>query len=259
MDLGQHFLINKDIVYNIVKSLELNSEDIVLEIGGGKGFLTEDIVEKVKKLYVIEIDEKLVDLLKNKFIKYNNIEIIKENFLKFDFDKFFDKKIKVVGNIPYSITSEILEKIFSSINKWSLCVLMLQKEVVQKLLAKPKESFFSKLTLVANFYTQIKFVCEVKKENFFPQPRVDSAVIKFLPKKEFLDFKYKENFFKILDIAFKHRRKTLLNSLRLGLKINKEEIKKILVNSDIKLDKRPHELSLGNYLKITEKLSILIT
>ncbi|MFN3550289.1 MAG: 16S rRNA (adenine(1518)-N(6)/adenine(1519)-N(6))-dimethyltransferase RsmA [Endomicrobiia bacterium] len=258
MDLGQHFLVDKSIVDKIVNSLELNSEDVVLEIGGGKGTLTENIVEKVKRLYVIEIDEKLVNLLKNKFVKYNNIEIIKGNFLDFDFKKFFDKKIKIVGNVPYSITSDILEKIFLSIDIWCLCVLMLQKEVVQKLIAKPKETFFSKLTLTANFYTEIKFVCDVEKEKFSPQPKVNSAVVKFSPKEDFLSFKYKENFFKIIDIAFKCKRKTLLNSLSLGLKINKEKIKKILVNSDVNFKQRPHETSLEQYLKITEKLSKFI-
>ncbi len=255
MDLGQHFLLDRSIVNKIVSSLKLNSNDVVLEIGGGKGIITEDIVEKVKKLYVIEIDERLVNLLKNKFVKYNNVEIIKGNFLDFDFKKFFDKKIKIVGNIPYSITSDILEKIFFTIDKWSLCVLMLQKEVVQKLTAKPKETFFSKLTLIANFYTEIKFVCDVKKEKFFPQPKVNSAVVKFLPREEFLNFKYIDIFLKIVELAFKHKRKILLNSLDLELKIDKEEIKKILLNSNIKLDQRPQETSLEQYIKISEKLS----
>jgi len=257
MDLGQHFLVNQKIAEKVVDSLELKEKDVVLEIGGGRGVLSEKIARKVKKFYIIEIDKNLVDVLKNKFGSFNNVEIINEDFLKFDLDKL-ESNFKIVGNIPYSITSSILGKIFHSVNKWQICVLMLQKEVAKKLLAKPKDTFFSKLTLIANFYTKINFICDVYKEFFEPKPKVHSAVVKFLPNYEFLNFEYKNELFEIITVVFAHKRKTLLNSLHLGFKIDKNILEEVLVNSRVKISSRPQELSIGEYIKITEKLSKII-
>jgi len=254
MDLGQHFLVNQKVAEKIVESLELKEKDVVLEIGGGKGILSEKIAGRVKKFYIIEIDKNLVNILKRKFDILNNVEIINEDFLKFDLNELEDN-FKIVGNIPYSITSSILEKIFHLVNKWQVCVLMLQKEVARKLLAKPKDTFFSKLTLIANFYTKIKFVCDVSKEFFSPQPKVDSAIVKFLPNYEFLNFEYKNELFEIIKIAFSHRRKTFLNSLYLGLKIDKKILEEVLVNSEGKINARPQDLNIEEYIKIAEKLS----
>lgn len=257
MDLGQHFLVNQKIAEKIVESLELKEKDVVLEIGGGKGILSEKIAGRVKKFYIIEIDKNLVNILKKKFDNLNNVEIINEDFLKFDLNRL-ENDLKIVGNIPYSITSGILEKIFYSINKWQVCVLMLQKEVVQKLLAKPKDTFFSKLTLIANFYTKVKFICDVSKNCFVPQPQVNSAVVKFFPNYKFMNFEYKNELFEIINIAFAHKRKTLLNSLYLGFKVDKNVLEKIIVNSSVKINSRPHEISFEEYMKITEKLSKII-
>jgi 16S rRNA (adenine1518-N6/adenine1519-N6)-dimethyltransferase len=258
MLLGQHFLINNKIADKIVKNLELKLTDTVLEIGPGKGILTERIINKVKKLIVVEIDKNLCNFLKSKFGTYKNLEIANIDFLKYDLSKF-DTKIKIVGNIPYAITSEILDKIFSvSFDCWELCVLMVQKEVAEKLVAKPKEKMFSKLTLKTNFYTIPKLLFKVDKSCFKPQPKVTSAVVKFVPNYMFKNYPYTQHLFKLLNIVFIHKRKLLINSLVLGLKLNKEEVKNIFINSDIKLDERVEDVDIFKYLKLTEKLKDFI-
>lgn len=260
MFLGQHFLLNTKVADKIVESLQLNDNDTVLEIGPGKGILTERIIDKSKKLIAIEIDKNLCKFLKNKFSSTKNIEIINADFLSYDLLKLkTEKKIKIVGNIPYAITSEILYKIFSTaFTCWEACVLMVQKEVAEKLVAKPKEKMFSKLTLKTNFYTKTKLLFNVSKECFVPKPKVNSAVVKFLPNNEFVDFKYEDLLLKILDIVFSHRRKLLINSLSLGLKLDKEEIRKIVVNSGIKLVERAEDVDIYRYVKLVEKLSCFI-
>ncbi len=258
MLLGQHFLLNTKVADKIVESLELKNTDIVLEIGPGKGILTERIINKVKTLIAVEIDKNLCEFLKNKFNNIKNIKIINADFLKYDLSKF-KSKIKIVGNIPYAITSEILDKIFSTaFSCWEVCVLMVQKEVAEKLVAKPKEKMFSKLTLKTNFYTKTELLFDVSKRCFVPQPKVNSAVVKFLPNNEFANFKYQKLLFRILDIAFTYKRKFLINSLNLGLNLNKEEIKKILVNSGIKPEERAEDVDIYRYIKLTEKLSVFI-
>lgn len=258
MRLGQHFLINENISYKIIDGLELSLDDTVLEIGGGKGILTEKLIDKVKKLYVVEIDKNLASFLKEKFKMCNNIEVINEDFLKLDLDKFRGRSFKIVGNIPYSITTKILNKLFLSNKIWKICVIMLQKEVAYKLLAKVGSKFFCKLTLFANFYTKINKICDVKKEDFQPQPKVDSTVLKFLPNLEFSDYEYENLMLKVINLAFKHKRKKLINSLSLGTNLEKKLIEKLLVDSGINITQRPNEVDIYKFKKITEKLATFI-
>ncbi len=260
MKLGKHFLTDTSFADKIIDSLQLKENDTVLEIGGGKGILTERIVDKVKKLYVVELDKNLYNLLLTKLARYKNIEIINADFLKLNLveDLNLNENIKIVGNIPYSITSKILEKIYNSSNIWTLCVLTLQKEVAQKLTAQVSSSYFSKLTLITNFYTNVEYLFDIKKEYFYPVPKVDSAVVRFTPNSEFSNFLNKDKFLKFIDISFKHKRKFLLNSLNLELKVDKNLIKKIFENLDIKTDLRPHQVSLNTYIKLFENLSTFI-
>ncbi len=260
MFLGQHFLVNTKIADKIVESLELNETDIVLEIGPGKGVLTERIINKVKKLIAIEIDNQFCNYLKDKFSNTKNIEIINTDFLKYDLSNLnFEKKIKIVGNIPYAITKEILDKIYSvAFSVWELCVLMVQKEVADKLVAKPKDKNFSKLTLKTNFYTIPKLLLKVDKNCFRPQPKVTSAVVKLVPNYNFANYPYTQFLLKILDIAFAHKRKFLINSLSFETSLDKQELKKILINSGIKEDERAEDVDIYRYLKLVEKLSKFI-
>ncbi|MCS7227566.1 MAG: 16S rRNA (adenine(1518)-N(6)/adenine(1519)-N(6))-dimethyltransferase RsmA [Endomicrobia bacterium] len=259
MKLGQHFLTDISVANKIVSELNLSSKDTVLEIGAGKGILSKLIVDKVKKLYLVELDKRLCNLLINKLDKYKNVEIINQDFLQLDLNKFADYNLKIVGNIPYSITSSILNKIFLTANTvWCVCVLMLQKEVAAKLTAKQSSCFFSKLTLITNFYTKVKPLFDVPKECFSPQPKVTSTVVKFLPNTEFTDFKEKDKLLKLIDMMFTHKRKTIVNSMSMQLKIDKNLLQKIVVNSGLNIQARPHQLQLYDYIKLVEKLGDFI-
>lgn len=255
----QHFLIEKNIVQKIVSSCEFTKEDIVVEIGPGKGILTEEIVPRVRNIFLVEIDKGLTDLLKNKFKDYidtRKMEIINTDFLEFDLNTInlsTGEKLKIIGNIPYSITTPIIKKIFE-FNNWEMTILMMQKEVADRILSKPGYKSFSRLTLWTNFYSKIFPVCKVNKNCFRPVPEVDSYVIKFLPNNEFNNLKIKDELFKIITLAFLQRRKMLLNSLSYGLKISKEEIKKVIINSGINPDTRPEMLGLEQFIKLTEIL-----
>ncbi|MCS7151259.1 MAG: 16S rRNA (adenine(1518)-N(6)/adenine(1519)-N(6))-dimethyltransferase RsmA [Endomicrobia bacterium] len=255
-NLGQHFLVDEDTSKKIVDSLELTLDDTIVEIGGGKGALTKKIVQNVKKLYVVEIDKNLCNFLQQKFKEFGNIEIINDDFLNVNLSDFFKgEKLKVVGNIPYSITSKILKKLYEDINFWKMCVLMLQYEVGQKLLATPTSKKFSQLTLLTNFYTKAELLFKVDKNYFVPQPQVDSCVVKFLPNEQFVEYLYKDELFRLISCVFKHKRKTLINSLNSELKIQKDIIKNIVSNLGIKPTARPQDISLQNYIKLVEKLS----
>lgn len=256
MKLGKHFLINEEVADKIVESLNLQKDDVVVEIGGGRGILSERIAPKVKKFFVIELDKSLYNLLIYKLSKYTNTEIIHANFLEVNLESFSDK-LKVVGNIPYSITSKILSKIYEE-NNWSCCVLMLQKEVAEKLVAQPTTNRFSKLTLINNFYTKTELLFYVKHDCFLPQPKVDSAVVRFVPNNIYKNFENKEKLFKLIDAVFKYKRKTLINSLSFALKKNKKLLQEILENLDIKLTTRPQDVGLDTYIKLLEKISSFI-
>lgn len=258
-NLGQYFLIDHEVAERIVESIEPSEVDVVLEIGAGKGVLTELLVDKVKKLLVVEIDKNLCNFLTEKFKNKNNIEILNTDFLKINFNNFGFNNLKIIGNIPYSITSKILYKLYEGNNFWQVCVLMLQYEVGRKLTAKPSTSEFSQLTLVTDFYTKVNLLFKVDRNCFVPQPKVDSCVVKFVPNKEFLDFKHKDKLFWLISSVFKHKRKTLINSLNYELGVEKQMLKKIVVNLGIKLDARPQDLGLVQYIKLLENLSEFIS
>ena len=217
----QNFLVDKSVLEKIVVACNLLPDDIVLEIGPGRGVLTEKIIFKVGKLVVVEIDQKLAKSLQEKFINYKNIEIINQDFLDFDLNSVYlpnGKKLKIIGNIPYSITTPIIEKIFTYSN-WEMAIIMMQKEVAKRILAVPGKKSFSRLTLWTNFYSKTEPLFEVKKICFRPVPEVDSFVVKFYPNYEYKNFEHKHILFKIIALIFSQRRKTILNSLSNGLTV----------------------------------------
>ncbi|MFQ3674986.1 MAG: 16S rRNA (adenine(1518)-N(6)/adenine(1519)-N(6))-dimethyltransferase RsmA [Endomicrobiia bacterium] len=253
----QNFLVDKNVVEKIIFSGDFSSDDIVLEIGPGRGVLTEKIAPKVGKLFVVEIDSRLTKYLHEKFVNYNNVEIINQDFLKFALNSVSlpaGKKLKIIGNIPYSITTPIIEKIFEY-SMWEMAVIMMQKEVAQRILAVPGSKSFSRLTLWTNFYSKTEPLFEVKKTCFRPVPEVDSFVVKFYPNDEYKNFKYKEELFKIIALIFSQRRKTILNSLSNALKLDKELVKNYIIKSGINIDSRPETIHLVEFMKLVENIS----
>ena len=235
--LGQHFLKNKKILKFLANSLEDIHNNIVVEIGGGHGELTKYLTS-AKKLIVYEIDKELYKILRNRF---KNAEIINKDFLKADLSKF-KNNYYLIGNIPYYLTGEILRKIFSIKEHPKIAILTLQKEYGEKLLGKGKENF---LSIWAKVWCTVKKLLLIKKENFYPQPKVDSMALKFIffKKPKVKELKKFEKFLKILFIQPNRKISNNLKNFH-----NLENINKKL------LDKRPHQLSLEEILEIFKNL-----
>ncbi|MEK9129825.1 MAG: 16S rRNA (adenine(1518)-N(6)/adenine(1519)-N(6))-dimethyltransferase RsmA, partial [Patescibacteria group bacterium] len=173
--MGQNFLIDKNILNKIIQAADLKKDDIILEIGPGLGILTQELAKRVKKIIAVELDKKIAEILKYELKKINNLEIIQNNILKTqDLKcKIQNNKYKIVANIPYNITSAILRKFLSEKPKPYEMILLIQKEVAKRIIAKPKE--MSLLSVSVQFYGQPKIISIVSKNSFWPKPKVDSA------------------------------------------------------------------------------------
>lgn len=253
----QHFLVKTDIVQEIIKAGNFTKDDFVLEIGPGKGILTEKIIPIVKKIFAVEIDTYLSSFLKQKFLASSNLEIFTLDFLNFDLNSIplpEGKKLKIIGNIPYSITTPILEKIFCY-PRWDVAIIMMQKEVANRILSSCGKKSFSRLTLWTNFYSIPHPIIEVKKDCFRPVPKVDSFVVKFFPNYKYSNFKLKEKMFRVIELSFAQRRKTILNSLSSGLKMDKKILQDYLKKAGISPGCRAENVDLEGFMKITEILS----
>ncbi len=256
--LGQNFLTSGKAVFEIIKAGNIEKEDIILEIGPGKGALTEKILETGAKLIAIEKDRELIPFLEEKFQK----EILKKQFLllekdilNIDIDKFLKKEIKdvnykLIANIPYYITGAIIEKFLSLTKKPSKMVLLVQKEVAERIIAKDKKE--SILSLAVKLYGNPKLIYKVSAGSFFPKPKVDSAVLLIDIKDAKIDKKVEEKYFKIIKTAFAYKRKIMLSNLKNEIKdINFENIfEKLKINKKI----RAENLKTEDFLKIVENI-----
>ena len=214
--LGQNFLIDKNIAIKTINALDISDDDYIFEIGPGEGALTQLILSKTQQLTVIEIDRRAVDLLKQKF---DNLDVVFEDFLKIDFNllvaKAKQKNIKVIGNIPYYISSEIFFKLFENSHQISKVILTIQKELAQRLSAKQKTKDYGILTIATQLCGKAKILFEVSADCFFPKPNVTSAVIEFSFNKENAqqNSDYFKQIMKFIRAAFNQRRKKLSNAL----------------------------------------------
>ena len=214
--LGQNFLIDKNILEKIVNIGKINSNTEVLEIGPGTGNLTEYILKKnPKKFFVIEKDNNLVDLLKKKFQK--KIEIINTDVLKIDENYIFKNKVTVFGNLPYNISTQILSKWINQINNenfwFSKLILMFQKEVADRIIAKVNTKNFGRLSIISNWKLDVEKIIDIKPGSFFPKPKINSSLLLFKPKANFIKIKKNENLEMITRIFFNQKRKKIKKSL----------------------------------------------
>lgn len=249
--LGQNFLINTGILEKIVSAAELTSDDTVLEIGPGTGNLTSKLIEGGGKIIVVEKDRRVIDDLKNKF---PSVDVIEADILKFKPEEYRLKEgnYKIVANIPYYITSHLLKTVFEKWPKPELIVLTVQKEVAQRIVAKPPD--MNLLALSVQLYAEPKIVGHISRGSFRPMPKVDSAIIRLRPKAESLKPADKNLFFKLIKAGFSGKRKQLKNTLA-NLFDSKEKTLEILNNLNIKPESRPEELSLETWLKLATLLS----
>lgn len=259
--LGQNFLIDGNIVRKIVESAGITKDDYVLEVGPGMGTLTEELALNAKKVIAVELDNKLEPVLKDTLGKYDNVEIIFGDILKFDLEniikeKMDDKKIKIVANLPYYITTPIIAKFLEEGYNIDSINVMVQKEVAERISASPNNKSYGSLTVFAQFYSNPEIVLNIPKSVFIPQPKVDSAVIrlKIMDKYRNVD---REKLFKIVKAAFSKRRKTILNTLSSGLDLEKDQVRNLLETTNIDLNKRAENLSIEDYIKLCKNFPSL--
>lgn len=247
-NLGQNFLIDEQALNKIAEDVQ--EDDTIIEIGPGLGTLTNILLEKAKKVIAVELDSKMCEILKSRFIAYNNIEIINEDILKLDIDKLAPKA-KVVANLPYYITTSIITQLLKT-NIKDITVLI-QKEVAERICSKLGEKEAGAITYFVNYYADSKIIGNVGKECFVPSPKVDSSIVKITKlDKPRVEVNNEDLFFKIIKENFTKRRKTILNSL--SSIIDKEKLKMILEELDINENIRGEELSIKQYADITNKI-----
>jgi 16S rRNA (adenine1518-N6/adenine1519-N6)-dimethyltransferase len=258
--LSQNFLINENAAKRIVESLNLKKNETVLEIGPGKGALTKHLIYKSRRVIGVEIDKRLCEFLKKRFSFYKNLEIINKDFLKIDFEKTIspDKKIKVIGNLPYQITSPALALLLENKKRIKSAVLMVQKEVAQRICAQPGNKNWSPLSIGIQLYSDPDILFKLKPSSFKPAPKVESTVIKLVflkkPKVKIED----EVFFpRLVKAAFSQRRKMILNSVSASLGWRKDLVLKALLHVGIDPTKRAEALTIEKLASFSSILSIL--
>jgi len=247
--LGQNFLRDENILHKIVESLGLQTGDVVVEIGPGQGALTKHLSENPVKLIGIEVDERAIRLLQERFGE--KLELIHRDVLEIDLDELAQqngKKLRIVGNIPYYLTSEILFWLFDARQAITDATLMVQYEVARRLTAPPKNKEYGILSIFTQFYTECEILFKVSRNCFFPKPEVDSAVVRFTFREQLPECNEKL-FRSIVRSTFAQRRKTLRNGLK-SMGYDESALDQLSLN----LTKRPEELGVEEFLSLTRLL-----
>ena len=253
--LGQNFLVDRNILEKITNVTDIKNK-IILEIGPGTGNLTSFILKKnPKKLFVVEKDNDLAINLKNKF--NDKLIIINDDVLRIDETSLFNEKVTVFGNLPYNISTEILSKWIINLkdNFWFEClVLMFQKEVADRIIAKFNTSNYGRLSIICNWKLNIEKILDIEPNSFQPKPKIQSSLLCFYPKKNFIKINNANNLEKITRIFFNQRRKMLKKPFNQLFNGNQKIINKLKID----LNLRPQNLSFDTYYKLTSEYENLI-
>jgi len=257
--LGQNFLIDKLAIKKFLKAANLKSGDIVLEIGPGIGNLTIKLAKKVKMVITVEKDPKMCEILKEVLNDFKNVKIIQADILKLPSLKLPTKNYKIVADLPYYITAPAIRKFLESENHPEEMVLIIQKEVAQRICAKPPN--MNLLAVSVQFYAKPEIICYVSKKSFWPQPKVDAAIIKITPHKTVPHqcLRYgtglHEQFFEIVRSGFSQPRKQIVNNLTKMLKFNKEQVNLWLLENNIQPQQRAETLNIKDWLNLAKTLN----
>ncbi|KRQ86315.1 Ribosomal RNA small subunit methyltransferase A [Caloramator mitchellensis] len=262
-NLGQNFLIDENILNKIVDAAELNENSSVIEIGPGIGTLTQEMAKRAKKVIAIEIDKTLIPILDETLANYPNIKVINADALKVDFNEIIEKEqldnVKVVANLPYYVTTPIIAKILNEGAKIKSMIIMIQKEVADRIVAKPDTDEYGTLSLLCQYHCDIKKVAKVSQNCFVPPPKVESAVIRLdvLDKKR-VDVEDEKLFFNIIKAAFNMRRKTLHNALK-TLGISQDILEGAMERAGIDAKRRGETLSIEEYAALSNEVSFSLS
>jgi 16S rRNA (adenine1518-N6/adenine1519-N6)-dimethyltransferase len=252
---GQNFLINEKIYDDIIKAAALTKEETVLEVGPGLGFLTAKLAAVAKRVIAVELDKQLADYLQIGInaLDIENIEVIQADVLKFNPAKLGDGQYKIVANLPYNISSIFLRQFLSHPPRPTSLILMLQKEVAQRIVALPPE--MSILAVSVQYYAEAEIVREVKAGNFWPEPKVGSAIIKITVKQSKFSPEIDKKFFQMVRIGFSAKRKMLKNNLAGGLHLEPAIVKTALAQSGFDERIRAEDLSVEDWQKLFAALT----
>ena len=252
--LGQNFLIDSEVVEKIVNSAEISSGEEILEIGPGIGTLTQGLLEAGAKVTAVELDKKLPAVLAQTLAGYENFNLIQGDILKINISEFMTKNFKVVANLPYYITTQILLTLLEKNLPITKIVTMVQKEVAERMISPPNSKNYGAMSVAVQFRSNVKISFDVPPESFLPRPEVTSSVVVcdiHQPK-----FNVDENFFKkVVRAAFAQRRKTLVNSL-VGNGFNRDSVINALISAEISPSRRAETLSIEDFANLSNFLNI---
>jgi len=255
---GQHFLTDKNILKKVIKTAEIGKEDIVLEVGPGLGEMTQALAQEAKKVIAVEIDARLVEVLRNKLADTPNVEILQGDILKFDVRKHLGSEkrpVKVVANLPYQISTPLLFHFIGSRDLFSALILMLQREVAERMVAPPGKKAYGPLSVLVQSVADISICFIVKPSAFFPPPEVESAVIRLSWKERpMIAPEQEEGFRAVVKGCLGYRRKTLANALKHSDLLLPEDLEKRLEEIGIDPRRRPETLSVQEFVDLASTL-----
>ncbi len=258
--LGQNFLINPSVCPRMAEFCGAQKGVGVIEVGPGFGVLTHELCKLADKVVSIELDKRLMPVLKETMAEHSNFKVINEDILKIDLhklieDEFQGMKVVVCANLPYYITSPVIMKLLEEKLDIEAITVMVQKEAAQRLCAKVGTRDSSAITVAVNYYSEPKLLFHVSSGSFMPAPKVDSAVIRLdISGESRVKCKNEKMFFKVVKAAFSQRRKTVLNSISSGMGIAKADVESALADSSISLNSRAEQLLLEDFAKIADSL-----
>ncbi|MBQ2639601.1 MAG: ribosomal RNA small subunit methyltransferase A [Bacilli bacterium] len=252
---GQNFLKDKSTIEKIVNTCKITKKDLVIEVGPGGGIPTKELAKLAKKVLSYEIDEDLKNELDNKLSDFSNVEVLYQDFLKSNIKKDIEKEqydnIYFISNVPYYITTPIINKLTDSNINFKKITIMVQKEVADRLSSLPGNREYGSITVLLNYYYDIKKEFFVSREEFIPKPNVDSEVISLKEKKDKLYLKDKEYFKKIVRDSFQFKRKNIKNNLK---KYNLDEVLRVLEKYNYDLSVRAEQLDYSIFIELSNEL-----
>jgi 16S rRNA (adenine1518-N6/adenine1519-N6)-dimethyltransferase len=252
--LGQNFLIDESVLTDIIEGSNVDSEDFVVEIGPGVGTLTRELLKRAKKVCCIELDSDLIPILNEELKEFDNFQLINKDALKVNFNDVIgdEQSVKVVANLPYYVTTPIIAKLLNEGYNFISLTVMIQKEVGERIAAKPNTKEYGALSILVQYYCDAEIIRKVSPSSFIPQPKVESIVIKLNKlSKPSVEVKDEKLFFRLTRDAFNMRRKTLWNAAKM-LKVNKEKLEEAFEKSGIDPKRRAETLSIEEFAALSD-------
>ncbi len=258
--LGQHFLVDRNILHKVIQTAGVGKEDVIVEVGPGLGEMTIALARSVKRVIAVEIDARLVEVLKNKLADVPNVNVVKSDILKVDFEDFLRKEgqpVKVVANLPYQISTPLLFRFIEAKEVFSTFTLMLQREVAERMVAPAGGKDYGPLSVFVQLFLDVSIRFFIKPSAFSPSPKVESAVVHMVWKeKPMIEKKDEEWFRRVVKACFGYRRKTLLNALKHSKVSPPESLESRMDKAGIDPQRRPETLAIEEFIRLAEALRV---